>query len=399
MAESPNSKPETRRSTFTYVIFCILVLVIALGLSLHLRAARESSLKGEAKEREDSAKAGPKIQFVVARPAPAERKVELLGETRPYYQATIYAKISGYLREIYVDNGDVVKQGQVLAIIESPELDRQYDAAVEDARNKELQAKRGWVLVAQKATSLEDAQNRETSAQMARANAQQLLAQKEYETIRAPISGVITARFADPGALVQNATTTQTAALPVVNLSQIDRLKVFVYSDQRNSPFIKLKSPAEIRDITNEEVKVPASVSRTSVQLNPRTRTLLIEVDVDNRENKLTPGSFVRVVLTLKTPPRIQVPAEALVFQEGNPMVAVITDQDVVNFRQVVIAFSDGKNVRVGSGIKDGERVALNPGAGIAEGDHVRPEEAGEQEGKKTGGDQDGKKSGGDKAK
>jgi RND family efflux transporter MFP subunit len=368
-----------KSGSIIYLLFGVLLVGTALLLSVKLRAERESNDQKETLARAAKIEAGPKVQFVTAGMAKPERSIEVVGEARPYIQATLYAKLSGYLREIKVDYGDRVTKGQVLAIIESPELDRQYDAAVEDLKNKEIQAKRGWALLAQKATSIEDAQNRESYAQTARSNVASLLAQKDYEILRSPISGVVTARFADPGALLQNAATTQTAALPLVTVAQVDKLKVRAYSDQNNANYIKVGDHADIWDATRSEARVPATLTRTSVELNPSTRTLLLEFDVDNRQQVLVPGSFVRASLTIGTPQRIEIPANALVFRSGNPFVAIITDQDTVSLRPVVIAYSDGIHVRLASGVNEDERVAINPGAGIAEGAKVRPVKADEK--------------------
>lgn len=371
-ADSPK-QPGKRKRSVLYLLFGVLLAGLALMGSITLRSERQTNLRTETRERTANIDLGPRVRYITAKSANPFRTIELVGEARPYVQATLYAKVSGYLARINVDHGDRVTEGQVLAVIEAPELDRQYQAAVQDAKNKELQAKRGWALYAQHATSLEDAQNRDTAAQMAQATAESLRAQKEYEIIRSPINGIVTARFADPGALVQNAQTTQTSALPVVMVSRVDRLKVYTYSDQKNASFIRVNDSAHIRDATRTDVRVQAKVSRTSVQLDQRTRTLLVELDVDNRDGTLVPGAFVRVSLDVQTPPRIQIPVEALLFRSGEPFAAVITDQDTVNLRQVVIAYSDGKDVRLASGVAEGERVALNLGAGVAEGERVRP--------------------------
>lgn len=369
---SPNESK--KKASLTYVFFGILLVAITLLVAVKLRASREAAFRADAQARESSIKAGPKVNYVSVRLAPPQRTIELVGEVRPYLQSTLYAKLSGYLREIRVNYGDDVTEGQVLAIIESPELDRQYDAAVEDARNKEVLAKRGSVLLPQKAISTEDAQNRDFAAQISKATAASLQAQKDYEIIRAPFAGIIAARYADPGALLQNATTTQTAALPLVTVSMVDKLKVYAYSDQSNANYIRVGDHAEIWDVTRSEEKVPATVSRTSVQLNARTRTLLLQFDVDNKKRTLVPGSFVRVGLVIRTPPRVEVPVEALVYRAGgNPYVAVITEKNTVAFQQVAIAFSDGKTARLASGVQEGERVALSLGAGVIEGQEVRP--------------------------
>jgi RND family efflux transporter MFP subunit len=344
MKDDPSSdESKTGKGSLIFVLVGIVVVGVALLLAVPLRASKEEGLKDEARAREESVKAGPVVNYVSAKPAKPERTVGLVGEARPCFQSTIYAKVSGYLREITVDYRDEVTEGQVLATIESPELDRQYDAAVEDARNKEELAKRGRALLPQKATSIEDAQNRDFAARVAKATAASLRAQKDHEVIRAPFAETITARYADPGALLQNATTTQTAALPLVTVSRLDRLKVCAYADQSTANYFRVGNHAEIWDVTGSEERVPARVSRTSVQLNARTRTLLLQLDVDNRKRSLVPESFVRVALTIKTPPRIEVPVEALVYRSGVPYVAVLAGNNTVAFHQVVIASATGK--------------------------------------------------------
>ncbi len=357
-----------------YILLGILIVASALVLSSKLTADREDRLRTEAGSLADEVAAGPRVRIARAKRGPGERSVELIGEARPYNQATLYAKVSGYLREIKVDYGDRVSAGEVIAVIESPELDRQYDAAIADMNNREIEAKRAWALLP-RGISIEEAQNREAAYQVAKATAASLEAQRQYEVIRVPFAGVVTARFADPGALLQNATTTQTAALPLVTISQVDRLKVYSYSDQRNASFIQVGNPAEIYDVTRPEARVHAQVSRTSVQLNPNTRTLLVEFDVDNKNGTLVPGSFIRVLLTLKTPVYVIIPVEALVMQGDFPFVAVVNDRNRVNFRKVSIAHSDGKIARLSSGVEEGERVALSLSAGMPEGQLVQPVE------------------------
>ncbi len=369
-------KTERRRiGSLIYILLGILIVASAFLMSSKLKADREARLQVETDGLAADIKAGPAVKFVTAKRGPGERSVELTGEARPYNQATLYAKVAGYLREIRVDYGDRVTEGQVIAIVDAPELDRQYEAAVADAKNKEIEAQRAWTLFP-RGVSIEETQTREAAAQIAKATAASLEVQKQYETILAPFSGIVTARFADPGALIQNATTTQTASLPVVTVSEVDRLKVYAYGDQRNASFIHVGNRAEIYDVTRPEVRVPATVSRTSVQLNFTTRTLLIEFDVDNKEGTLVPGSFIRVSLMLKTPVYVIVPAEALVMRGDSPFVAVINDNNHINFRQVSIAYSDGATARLSSGVNEGERVALNLSAGMPEGQQVRPIDA-----------------------
>ncbi len=357
----------------------VVVVVIAVLLVLLLIVGRRREVAKERKDLVAEVKAGPRVPVVTATLAPAERSVELTGEARSYASVTLFAKVSGYLREIRVDKGDRVAEGQVLAVIESPEIDSLYDAAVADARNKRTVAERYKALLPGDAVARQDAENAEATALVAEATAAGLKAQKEYEILRAPFPATVTARFADPGALVQNATTSQTATLPVVSLSRNDRLRVYVYLDQRNAAFVKVGDQAVVADAARPGVRLPARVNRMSGEIDLKSRTLLTELDLDNRAGKILAGSFVQVTLKLTTPPYIQVPVEALLMRGEKAFVGVVGSDNRVTFRPVTIADSDGKTVRMGSGLGAGERVVLNPGTGIVEGEVVQPLLEGEQ--------------------
>jgi RND family efflux transporter MFP subunit len=330
----------------------------------------------ETRDRLAAVKAGPEVRVISAQRSSGERMVSLTGEARPYATVTLYAKVSGYLKKVMVDKGDRVNAGQVLAVIESPELDRQYESAVVDAQDKRRDAAREKILVEKNLVSQQDADHAEAAARESEANAEALKVQKGYETLRAPFPGTVTARFADPGALVQSAANSQTTALPLVTLSQTDKLRIYVYLDQKDAAFVRIGNRAEISDSSRPDVKLAASITRISGELDPKTRTLLAELDVDNEQGLLLAGSFVQVSLRLKTAPSIEIPAEALLMKEDNAFVAVITQGNKVIFQPVVVADSDGKTVRISSGLEEGEQLVLNPGFGIADGAQVQPVEA-----------------------
>ncbi len=355
-----------------YLIGGVLI-VTALVISGVLIERQKNYIKDETQRRAAAGGAGQRVRVVSAARSQGTRTTTLTGEANPFAAVTLYAKVSGYLREIRVDKGDRVKAGQVLAVIESPELGRQYEAAVVDARNKRKDFERAKELVGKGYISRQDADHAEADAKMAEANAEALKIQKDYEILRAPFDATVTARFADPGALVQSAITSQTTALPVVALSQTDRLRVYVYLDQRDAAFVRLGDHGEIYDSGRPEVRLSAVVSRVSGELDPRTRTLLTELDLDNKQGLILPGSFVQVSLTLKTTPLVEIPAEALLSKDETASVAVVSADNRVNFRKVTVADSDGKMVRLASGLSRGEEVVLNPGFGIAEGMHVEP--------------------------
>jgi membrane fusion protein (multidrug efflux system) len=351
----------------------IALLALALVLLLVLFENRRVYLMNETRDRLAAVKAGPEVRVVTAGRSSGERTVTLSGEARPYAAVTLYAKVSGYLKEIGVDKGDRVNAGQVLAVIESPELDRQYESAVVDAQDKRRDADREKILVEKNLVSRQDADHAEAAAGEAEANAEALKVQKGYETLHAPFPGIVTARFADPGALVQSAANSETTALPLVSLSKTDKLRIYVYLDQGDAAFVRIGDHAEISDPSRPDVRLAASISRISGELDPKTRTLLAELDVDNKQGLLLAGSFVQVSLKLKTTPSIEIPAEALLMKDDKAFVAIVARDNKVSFRPVVAADSDGKTVRISSGVEEGQQLVLNPGFGIADGALVQP--------------------------
>jgi len=356
-----------------------LLTVVAIGMMLAVLLWRhKTGLESETAARKQAVEEGVLVRVAAATRAPDAKQVELVGEARPFTTATLYAKVSGYLRDIKVDKGDAVHAGEVLAIIESPELDRQHEAAVADAKNKRSEAGRAWKLLPQQGISREDAEAKDAVARMAEANALAMETMKHYQVLRAPFGGVVTARFVDPGALIQSAANAQTTTQPVVTLSETDRLRVHVYLDQKHAAWVRVGDPAEVFDAARPEVRIVARVSRTSLELDARTRTLLTEIDVDNREGRIIAGSFVKVAVHLKLPPAVRAPCEALAVRDGKTCVGVLTDDYLISYREVGISDSDGKMMTIGSGLREGERVVLNPGMSLLEGTRVRPADMGD---------------------
>jgi RND family efflux transporter MFP subunit len=331
-------------------------LAITVGGVAVIAGSRTAAVASEAADRKQALAGGPRVQTALATLAPAERTVELQGEARPFASVTLYAKVSGYLNSISVDKGDRVRKGQVLASIESPEIDRQFDAATADARYKRTNADRAAALAKPGVVSEREADSEMGQAQVAEATVQALATQKSYETLRAPFAGTVTARYADPGALVQNAANAQTGALPVVTVSDTSKLRVYVYVDQRDAASVHTGDVAEVA--VPDGPTLSAKVTRSSDELDPKTRTMLVEVDVDNKVGQIVAGSFVWVKLKVKSAALVQVPAGALTIRGQKPHVGVIADGHL-RLRPVEVAEDDGQLVRLRRGVSAGEPVAL----------------------------------------
>jgi len=349
------------------------LLIGSLVLFICVSGYKYARFKMEETARLKEIAAGPMIRVAKVMNSLGEHQTSILGETRPYQTATLYAKVSGYLKIVKVDKGDVVKQGQILAVIESPETDQDYQAALSDARNKHDIAGRTTQLRVKGLVSQQEAEQAQSDADVsaARLHTQEVL--KGYETIRAPFPGVVTARYADPGALVQNATNSQSSALPVVTVSQIKQLRVDVFLDQRDAPFVVKDEPVQITVTERPGTTILGRVDRISGELDPRTKMMLTEIDIPNEDGQLVAGSFVQVGLKIKSPPYVQAPVESLILKDNKPFLTVVTPNNQLTYKPIEIASNDGKLLSIISGVQGGDQVALNVGDAIPEGGKVRP--------------------------
>ncbi len=358
-------------SFFGFYLFGAVLVAVGAGTVYYFWHAKQSGLATQLKERAAVAEAGPTVAVATSKQGPAVRKLTLLGEALPYKTATLYAKVSGYLTRITVDKGDHVKAGQFIAEITSPELDHQYDSAVADLENKRRVAKRTRDLADQHFYSEQAAEDAETNVRLAEQQVAGIKALTSYKVLTAPFAGVVTARYADPGALVTNATANQSSALPVVTVSDPSRLRVTVYVDQSEAPNVHVGTPAEVVDAASVTRQGIGKVARVAGELDTRTRTQLTEVDFDNGKGEFIPGSFVNVNLLIPAKSYVEVPAPALVMREGKRMVAVVGPDSHIKLTPINVAGTDGKVIRVESGLEENVRVALNLPNTVADGAKV----------------------------
>jgi RND family efflux transporter MFP subunit len=319
---------------------------------------------------------GPVVRVMTVKQGPAERLITLLGDARPYATATLYGKLGGYLARIPVDRGDAVKAGDTLAVIESRETDNQFASAVADLENKKRLAERAFQLYGHGNVSQQAYDQAQTDQRVATSRVAELATLKSYEVLQAPFDGIITARFVDPGALVSNAGANMTSSQPVLTIADTSRLRVDVYVEQRDVYAVHIGDVADVSDAAHSERMVHAKITRTSGQLDPRTRTLFVELEVDNTSGFLVPGSFAYVTLHVPIESYPEIPAAALITRGVATFVADVGDDTVVHIRPVTLAHSDGMQVALSQGVKAGERVALNVPDEIVEGSRVQPVEA-----------------------
>jgi len=303
----------------------------------------------------------PEVQVV----KPARRDVaatlRLPATVSPLQQTTIYAKVAGYLKAVNYDKGDRVKQGRVLAVIDAPEIEQQYEEALADYTIKKVTYER-LAQVWKQAPDVIAKQDVDVAEASAKA-AQHLLEQRQtwldYTKVRAPYAGVVTARFADPGALVQGATSSATQAVPLFTIMDVSTLRFYVNVPQEDAPFVKKGTPATIVLKEPAEKKIETTVTRSTMSLDPSTRTMLVEIDIPNPGEALVSGMFVEVILTLRQhQSALVVPPAALVADSSSKAVFVV-DQGMARKVSITTDIDDGVWVEVTSGLTGAEDIVV----------------------------------------
>ena len=298
------------------------------------------------------------------------RLVKLPGDVRPFRQVTLYAKVSGYLRDINVDKGDRVVAGQVLGVVESPETDSQEKSIAASRTDKASVAARYQALVGSGVVSQQDMDKANADLQTASADLARVQALKGYEMIRAPFAGVVTSRYVDAGALLAAATGSTGNVQPLVDVAYIRTVRIYIYIGQTEASYVRQGDVVHITPQGQGAVDVPARITRISRALEPRTRTMLAEIDLDNAKDLFFPGVFVDVALNINLPASIVIPADAVILREGVQQVAVI-ENNIVRFRTVRVGDNDGHLVRVYHGLAAGDLVGVHLGDDVFDGAKV----------------------------
>jgi RND family efflux transporter MFP subunit len=354
-----------------FYLFGIAALAAAGGAVWFFHASRNSDVAGAREARASAVDRGPRVEVVSAVKGPDRRTITLLADVRSNQVATLYAKVSGYIKSVNADRGDKVEAGQVVAQIESPELEYQYNAAVTDLEHKRRNLERSKELFSKGNTTQVALLQFETDARVAEANVTVLATTKGYQTIRAPFSGRVTNRFVDPGALVTNAQTNFVSALPIMTISDDSRLRVFAYVQQADVPFVNVGDDAEVVDAANPDRRVKAKVTRMTGELDPRARAMQIEINIDNSEGFLASGSFAYVVVHIPIKSYPQIPVSGLIVRGNENLVAVL-DNDTLRFKPVRVASTDGNTISIAEGLAVSDRIAINLPDEVTNGSRVQ---------------------------
>lgn len=364
-----------------------------------------------------AAQQSPEIAVVKAIARNLDETLTVSSELVPFQQIDVYAKESGYVKDLYVDYGSRVKQGQIMAVLEIPELKLQLDedegaisdamGQVERARNEldrtqavqkvaHLEytrlsgvAKAQPGLVAQQ--EVDDRQGSDLSAQAqvdaarsALASAQGQLAHAQaklrhdqaiydYAKITAPFSGVVTQRYANLGTLMQSGINSSTQAMGLVQLSEDDKFRLVIPVAESYVPYIRIGDHADVR-VPALSRTFPGKVARFSVDVREDTRTMHTEVDVENPQRVLVPGMYAEATLTVvRKPHALSVPQEAVNLNGDRRSVWVVDPSNKVEERSIVTGTETPEYVEVTSGLNPGDMVAVGNRSALRPGEMVQP--------------------------
>ncbi|WP_158880553.1 efflux RND transporter periplasmic adaptor subunit [Rhodanobacter sp. L36] len=374
-----SAAPSPQRLRLVGIIAVIVVVaVVILGIATRISDAKQLKTWTDAQS-------VPTVNVVSPESSATGAPLELPGRIEAYARAPIYARIDGYLKSWNVDIGTQVKSGQLLATIETPDLDQQLLQARADLASAQANeslasttAKRWQSMLKSDSVSKQEVDEKtgdftakQAMANAARANVERINAMKNYTRIVAPFDGVITARNTDVGALINAGSGGNGQAL--FEVSDVRKLRVYVQVPQSYVPSIPTGAVATLTVPEYPGRTFNAKVESSAQAVSAASGSTLVQLAVDNADGKLMPGSFANVRFDIAADKAaLRVPASALVFDDNGTRLATIGADDRVKFKTITILHDYGKSVEIASGIAAGDRVIDSPPDGLNDGDHVR---------------------------
>ena len=325
----------------------------------------------------------PAVAVVTPERGAPKEEIVLPGTIQAFTDAPIYARTNGYLRKWYADIGAHVRAGQLLAEIDTPELDQQLQAARADlataqanARLAQTTAERYRDLIRSDSVSRQDLDNangtleaREAAVESARANVRRLEQLQSFRRIESPFAGVVTARNTDIGALIDSGSN----AKELFHVAAVNRLRVFVNVPEVYSRAARAGLAAELTLKEFPGRSFTGTLARTSSAIDVASRTLLTEIDVDNAKGELLPGSYAEVHIKLPSAAAtLKLPVDALIFKTDGLQVATVDAANRVALVTVTAGRDFGDTVEIVAGLRGDERVVANPPDSLASGQVVR---------------------------
>lgn len=379
---APEQRPISPRKAITgfALILIVLGVIAAVGILSRMRGDKVLA------ERTNTL-APPTVTIAPAQPGAPTDSLVLPGNVTAYTDSPIYARTDGYLEHWYYDIGAKVKKGDLLAMIATPELDKQVAQAESDiataqanANIARIQAERYSDLVKSNAVSQQDTdtfvnQAAATAAgvKSTQANLQRLKELQSFEKVYAPFDGVVTARAVDTGQLITAGSGTE-----LFHMQALQTLRVYTNVPQLYSQTLKRGMKVGLTFPEYAGKTFQGTLVRTADAIDPVSRTLLVEVDIDNHSDELMPGALAQVHFkTQAISSTFIVPTSALIFRRQGMQVATVVQGDEAHLVPVVIGEDDGANVQIVSGLSAGDQIIQDPPDSLIDGEKVTVEKPG----------------------
>lgn len=367
------------RAIFLLLAVVVMAIIVTWGISSRRQANAQLAL-------ETRELAVPTVMVMHPKPGSPQEEIVLPGDIQPFTDAPIYARTNGYLKHWYADIGTRVKAGQLLAEIDTPEVDQQLQQARADLataganlRLAEITAARYKDLLKTDSVAQQDVDNatgnldaRQAAADSARSNVKRLEELQSFQKIYAPFDGILTARNTDIGALIDSGSGGGPAR-ELFHIAAVDRLRVFVNVPQIYSPHVRAGLSARLELTEFPGRRFEGMLVRNSGAIDNNTRTLLAEIDVNNPTGELKPGAYVEVHLKLPSSvTTFTLPIDTVIFRSAGMQVATVKDGKTIALIPITPGRDFGKEIEVVAGLTGREWVVLNPPDSLIDGQAVR---------------------------
>ncbi len=387
--QPPEVPPAPPRRALMIVGVLLVVLLIAGGLTLWDHVSHERALAKET-ERETV----PTVAVVYPQSEKPDEDLVLPGSLQAYEESPIYARTSGYLVRWYKDIGSRVTKGELLAKIDTPEVDQELNQTraarqqiVAQMELAKISADRWQNLRKTDSVSAQEADQydsgyKQSQANLAAAdaNVRRLEQLEGFKDVYAPFSGVLTKRNVDPGALINAGA--GAAGRELFDLARVDPLRVYTSVPQAYAPFIKVGAQTAVTLQEFPGQKFVGKVVRTAEAIDPATRTLLTEVDVPNKDGRLLPGSFGEVHFAVGSGVnKVTIPVNAMLFRAEGPRVAVVGSSGKVELRPINIGRDYGTTLEILGGVLPTDQIVVNPADSLEDGQQVNVVQPEQQKG------------------
>src|SRR5580658_4521534 len=378
--EVPPERGPAPAGRATILVGAALLVLITAGAVTFLNRSAET----DALAKETEAVSVPTVAVVQPQAEPGNDELVLPGNLQAFIESPIFARTNGYLLRWYKDIGSKVEKGELLASIDTPEVDQELSQARASREQikaalalAKISADRWAILRKSDSVSQQEADQQMSGYQQALANlsaadanVHRLEDLESFKSVYAPFSGVLTRRNVDPGALINSGA--GATGREMFDIARVDPLRVYVSVPQAYAPNIKVGMKANVTLQEFPSQKFTGTVVRTADAIDLSTRTLNTEVDVPNKDGKLLPGSFGQVHFATGTSvPRITIPVNAMLFRAEGPQVAVVDKDGKVHLRPINIGRDFGATLEILGGLEVSDQIIINPSDSLEEGQQV----------------------------